>query len=109
MISAAALLALAVIAFWIVGGIALRVVGLLLFFTVLLEVAFAPVGDKLALAVVGLPLGAILWLAGHWHFAVRHHSFKSPLAQRIFKQVLPRRLDPTRNWGVSIVERRARP
>ena len=29
-------------------------------------------------------LGVILWLAGPWHFALRHHAYKSPLAQRAF-------------------------
>jgi hypothetical protein len=54
--------------------------------------------------VILLVLGAAFWLGGHWHFALRHHSYKSPLARRVFLQLLPRRLDPTRNWGVPMIQ-----
>jgi hypothetical protein len=43
-------------------------------------------------------VGGVAWLAGHWVYAVRHHYFFSPLARRIFVQVLPRQLDPTVSW-----------
>jgi hypothetical protein len=35
-----------------------------------------------------LTIGVVLWLAGHWHYALRHHYYTSPLAQRLFQQVL---------------------
>lgn len=33
----------------------------------------------------------------HWHFALGHHNYKSPLAERVFQQLPPQRLDPTRD------------
>lgn len=29
-------------------------------------------------------IGVALWLAGHWHYALRHHEYKSPLAHNVF-------------------------
>jgi hypothetical protein len=48
--------------------------------------------------------GTALWLAGHWHYAARHHHYKSPLAERIFLQFLSRRRDPTRDWAVPVAD-----
>ncbi|ADB49820.1 hypothetical protein Cwoe_1391 [Conexibacter woesei DSM 14684] len=39
-----------------------------------------------------------LGLAGHWLYAFRHHVYAGPLVERVFLQLLPARLDPTRNW-----------
>lgn len=36
--------------------------------------------------------------AGHWIYAFQNHFYAGPLVERIFIQVLPRRLDPTRDW-----------
>ena len=47
-----------------------------------------------------LVLGLVLWLAGHWLFAFRHHFFRSALAKPIFMRFLPGWLDPTRRWNV---------
>lgn len=55
-----------------------------------------------AAALLVLAIGAVMWLAGHWHYAMRHHEYASPLAQRVFQQVLPERLDPTRGWAVPV-------
>jgi hypothetical protein len=55
-----------------------------------------------------LVVGQFLWLAGNWHFALRHHAYKSPLAPRIFHQLLPRRLDPTRDRGIRTLNRNGR-
>ena len=55
--------------------------------------------DHSLAGIVLLAIGVLFWLVGHWHYALRHHVYKSPLAQRIFQQLLPRRLDPTRGWG----------
>jgi hypothetical protein len=86
--------------FWIFGGIFLRVVGIV--FVIAGVISLLTLGDPIALFMVGL--GFVMWLAGHWHFALRHHEYKSPLARRIFLQVLPPRYDPTRHWGAPVSE-----
>jgi hypothetical protein len=90
------------VGFWMAGGVVLRVGGLMwaVFGALILAIDHSLVG------IVVFGLGFVLWLAGHWHYAVRHHAYKSPLAQRIFQQVLPARLDPSRGWAypVTLVE-----
>ena len=81
------------------GGVFLRVAGA--FFAFVGVVSLITLGNPIALFMV--VLGFTMWLAGHWHFALRHHEYKSPLARRIFLQVLPPRYDPTRHWGAAIV------
>jgi hypothetical protein len=71
--------------------IALRVAGILTTLAGLLVMIVDHSGTGLVTAIAGV----MLWLAGHWHFAVKHHHFRSPLARRIFAQ-LPPTLDPTR-------------
>jgi hypothetical protein len=95
-LSVLAPIALIAIAFWMLGGIVLRVGGLVLFSAALFAVA---IGGSPALLIVGA-IGGLAWLTGHWLFALRHHYYSSPLARRIFLQALPRRLDPTRGWGI---------
>jgi hypothetical protein len=79
------------LALWLFGGFFARLGGLLL---VLIGAA------ALALGAAGAPLtiaaGALLWLLGHLHYAVRHHSYKSPLARRVLGSRLPPRFDSTR-------------
>jgi hypothetical protein len=82
---------------WKIGSIVLRVVGVLCFIAALAGIASG--SDPLTGVFVAL-LGTVLWLAGHWLFAFRHHTYRSALAQRIFLQALPSWMDPTRNWGV---------
>ena len=89
---------IAVIGFWILGGIFLRAGGIVFAFAGV--VALITLHDPVAFFM--LVLGFVMWLAGHWHFALLHHAYKSPLAQRIFLQVLPARYDPTRGWGVPV-------
>jgi hypothetical protein len=89
---------LAVGGFWIFGGVFLRIVGI--FFVIAGVISLLTLGDPIALFMI--VLGFVMWLAGHWHFALRHHEYKSPLARRIFLQVLPPRYDPTRHWGPAI-------
>jgi hypothetical protein len=89
---------IAVVGFWILGGFFLRAAGIVFAFTG--AIALIILHDPVALFM--LVLGFVMWLAGHWHFALRHHAYKSPLAQRIFLQVLPPRYDPTRGWGVPV-------
>jgi hypothetical protein len=81
---------------WLLGGIVLRVGGVLLVAVGLLSTASTG-SPSAALATV---LGGLAWLAGHWLFAVRHHYFGSPLARRVFHEALPRQFDPTRRWGI---------
>jgi hypothetical protein len=87
------------LAAWCFGGLALRVGGVMLFAGALLTTVEtgSPTG------VVFASFGGLAWLGGHWLYAVRHRFFASPLARRIFVQVLPRRLDPTRRWGIRTV------
>jgi len=85
--------------FWLFGGVFLRVVGA--FFVFVGAVSLIAFGNFVALFMI--VLGFAMWLAGHWHFAFRHHAYKSPLARRIFLQVLPPRYDPTRNWGEPVL------
>ena len=93
---------LVVLGVWLLGGILLRVSGVLLVAGGLLSTA-ATGSPSAALLTV---LGGLAWLAGHWLFGLRRHYFSSPLARRVFHEVLPRQLDPTRGWGVPNVPRR---
>jgi hypothetical protein len=92
---------LAVLGLWLFGGVMLRAAGALLAVAGLLQAALTGAPITAAMST----LGGLTWLAGHWLFAVRHHHYRSPLARRIFLQVLPARLDPTRGWGVPNVPR----
>jgi len=84
---------------WMLGGLLLRITGLLLCAAGLLNTAVAGSPWTALLAV----FGAVVWLAGHWLFALRHHYYASPLARRVFLQFLPSRLDPTKGWGFPTV------
>jgi transcriptional regulator with XRE-family HTH domain len=53
-------------------------------------------------SVLVLVVGLIAWLSGHWLYAFREHEYAGPLVERIFFQVLPRRVDPTRGWGFPV-------
>ena len=96
---------LAIIGFWFFGGVVLRVVGAVFVFVGL--VSLVTLGSLAALLMVAI--GLVMWLAGHWHFALRHHEYKSALAERIFLQVLPPRFDPTRRWGTPVITEAAEP
>jgi hypothetical protein len=85
---------------WKIGSVVLRIVGVLCFIAALAGIASG--SDPLTGAFVAF-LATVLWLAGHWLFAFRHHVYRSALAQRIFQQALPRWMDPTRNWGIRTV------
>jgi hypothetical protein len=82
---------------WVLGGIALRAGGLLFIFGGGLSMARDPHGG----ALIVLVLGALCWLLGHLHYALRHHEFKSPLARYLFCRWAPAWADPTRNWAVA--------
>ena len=87
---------LAALGFWLLGGVLLRVGGILLVAVGLLSTATTGSPSAALLTL----LGAVAWLGGQWLFAVRHHYFGSPLARRVFHEALPRQLDPTRGWGI---------
>lgn len=74
------------LAAWLFGSIIARVVGL-------------PAATCFAAFVGGLAL----WLAGDWMYAYKHHSWPNPIARRLFNQTPLRRLDPTRRWGIPVV------
>lgn len=90
-----ALAMVVLVVIWLAAGIALRLGGIATAATGLLLAVFRhPIGLLIA------TLGALLWAAGHWHYALRHHTYKSPLAQRLFIDLLPSWADPTRNWSI---------
>jgi len=93
-----ALAVLIALALWLVGSLALRIAGVILVLAGLVGAATTSAAGLLIAA-----LGALLWLAGHWLYAVRHHELPSPLARRLFTQTPLRRLDPTRGWGIRTV------
>lgn len=85
-------------ALWLLGGVMLRIGGLLL-------VLAGGIGVGLqhdANGLLVLLIGALLWLAGHWHYALRHHEYKSPLAGYVFLSWAPAWLDPTCGWAVAV-------
>ncbi|WP_280301135.1 hypothetical protein [Nocardia abscessus] len=81
---------------WVFGDTIARWAGLLL----LIAGAGYMVGG-LARGAVMAAVGLMLWLAGHWVFAYKHHVWRSALAQRLFAI---RRLDPTRGWVVPVAD-----
>jgi hypothetical protein len=81
---------------WLLGGVVLRIGGVLLVTVGLLSTAMT--GSLSAVLVTAL--GCLACLAGHWLFGLRHHYFCSPLARRVFHEGLPPQLDPTRGWGI---------
>jgi len=85
------------ILFWVFGGIALRLSGLLLFFGGILSMAHHPHAGSL----LTIGIGALSWLLGHWHYAVRHHEYKSPLARYLFCRWAPAWADPSSRWAVA--------
>lgn len=85
----------AIVGFWIAGGLLLRLGGTIV---AVLGALVLAIDSNLA-GIILLGIGLALWLTGHWHYALRHHEYKSPLARRIFLQLLPGRLDPTRDWA----------
>lgn len=94
-IAALAVAALIALVAWFAGSLALRVAGFVLAVVGLLGTATtSPVGLLVA------AIGALLWLAGHWLYGVRHHTLAGPLAERLFWQTPLRRIDPTRGYGV---------
>lgn len=96
-------LILGALALWFLGGIAFRLSGLLLFIA---GTAGTATGNPSGILVAAL--GGVSWLAGHWHYALRHQEFKSPLARRLFSRRPLAWLDPTRSWSVPVEPDRQR-
>jgi hypothetical protein len=90
-------LTLGALALWFLGGFVLRLVGLLVFVAGAVGVASGNAGGILVAT-----LGALGWLAGHWHYALRHQEYKSPLARHLFSRWPLSWLDPTRDWSVPV-------
>jgi hypothetical protein len=88
------------LAFWLLGGLVARLGGLLL---VLAGVANLALNPQLGAALL-IGVGSAIWLFGHWHYALRHHVYKSPLARYVFCRWAPEWLDPARNWAVPVVD-----
>lgn len=55
---------LAIIGFWLFGGVVLRVVGAV--FVLVGLISLITLADPTALLMV--VIGLVMWLAGHWHF-----------------------------------------
>ncbi len=89
---------------WLLGGVVLRVGGVLLVAVGLLSTAATGSPSATLLTL----LGGLAWLGGQWHYGACHHCFRSPLARRVFHEVLPRQLDPTRGWGLPNVHSEGR-
>ncbi|MGY1969007.1 hypothetical protein ACW9HH_32635 [Nocardia gipuzkoensis] len=88
-----------VVVVWVFGDTVARWTGLLL----LVAGAGYMVGGLVRGAMMAA-VGLLLWLAGHWVFAYKHHVWKSALAQRMFTSPRLRRLDPTRGWVVPVAD-----
>ncbi len=95
---------LAAIAIWLVGSIALRLIGLIVTASSLLDLGITASTGHFTSAsgasIAGLLAGPALWLGGNWLSAFKHHHYKSPLAQRTIAIPFSGRLDPTRKWGI---------
>lgn len=105
-ISLLAIVVLGALVFWLVGSIALRVLGGL---TVLAALFVIARGESVAAGLLVLAIGLLAWLAGHWLYAYRHHAYANRLVERIYLQLLPRKLDPTRGWGYPVHVQNAPP
>jgi hypothetical protein len=88
-----AILALVLLFVWILGGLLLRVGGVVLALGGTGMVALS--GNANGLLVFAI--GGALWLAGHWLYALRHGEYKSPLADFLFYRCAPAWLDPIRD------------
>lgn len=104
MIAFIAISALVLLIAWVLGGLLLRVGGALLALAGLVGVAVS--GDASGLPVSAL--GLVLWLAGHWQYALRHQELKSPLARQVFCRWTPAWLDPTHGWAVPAEDQQRR-
>lgn len=87
------------LAFWLRGGVLARLGGPLLVLVGALGLGVQGGYETRALAVAA---GVLLWLAGHWHYALCHRGYKSRLARCVFSRWAPDWLNPTANWVFGI-------
>lgn len=83
---------------WLLGGFLLRLTGFVMALAGLFGLATS--GEPNGIPIFAI--GTFLWLAGHWHYALRHQEYKSPLARHFFCRWAPDWLDPTRDWSVPV-------
>lgn len=76
-------LAIVLVLAWIFGGLALRLGGAFTLWVGLAGLATTANPNALWLVAVG----ALAWLGGQGHYALRHGAAKSPLAQLLFEAV----------------------
>lgn len=88
-----ATVAIGLLFIWVLGGPLLRLSGLALAVAAIAVTARSGDADGIVVFAVGI----VLWLAGHWHYALRHGHYKSPLAGFFFRRCAPAWLDPTRD------------
>lgn len=93
-------LLIGLVAFWLLGGLLARVGALLLMLVGAANLALDPGAGAAALAGAG----AAIWLFGHWHYALRHHAYKSPLARYVLCRWAPAQLDPAREWALPVMD-----
>lgn len=93
---------LGLLGLWLLGGFVLRLSGLLLFIAGSAGLTIG--GDANGILVAAI--GALCWLGGHWHYALRHQEYKSPLARHIFCRWAPAWLDPAQDWSVPVAPNR---
>ncbi len=79
-LSTLATIAALLLAAWTLGGVALRLGGAIVFWVGLLGLVVTGEANGLLVAF----LGALAWLAGQGHHALRHGAVTSPLADLIF-------------------------
>jgi hypothetical protein len=72
--------ALALLFAWLFGGFLLRLGGLLLVFVGAIGLAVSGNANGIPVATIG----AVLWLLGHGHYALRHGVWKGHLAMALW-------------------------
>jgi hypothetical protein len=92
-LAAVGTVALGLLFAWFFGGVLFRLGGFVLALAALAVLALTAEANVIVVFVIG----AALWLAGHWHYALRHGDYKSPLAAFLFCRCAPAWLDPTRD------------
>jgi hypothetical protein len=90
------LITVALIGLWLFGGIAVRLLGIIAVATGLLQALAGQDPGALLL----LPVGLALWLAGHWHYLLRHRVFKSVMAERILARRPVEHAGPDRELAI---------
>ncbi len=90
-----ATIALTALAIWTLGSRVLRIIGA---FLILAALAGLALGESPFASALMLVPGLIAWMAGHMLYAYRHHTYATPLAERVLRTLctVTRQPDPTR-------------